>query len=243
LDDAGSAGNANERHFTLGGIAVFERQAHWLERRVEELACEINPASPDDVEFHASHMFQPKGQLWRHLGRDRSRETLDRLAMILQEAHSSVCAFSCVVEKAAHPRIDPVEIAFEEICSRFDLYLRRLYSVAGDAQRGLLVLDESTHATSLQRLARGFKTIGTRWNILVNLVDVPYFVDSRASRLIQLADLVAYSTFINYERGEDRWFSRLIPRFDSFDGRLHGLVHRCASPVDCACPACQSRRD
>ena len=30
LDDAGSAGNSDERYFVLAGICLFERQVHWL---------------------------------------------------------------------------------------------------------------------------------------------------------------------------------------------------------------------
>ena len=30
LDDAGSVGNRNERHFVIAGIAMFECQAHWF---------------------------------------------------------------------------------------------------------------------------------------------------------------------------------------------------------------------
>ena len=30
LDDSGSAGNQNEEYFVLGGLSVFEAQAHWF---------------------------------------------------------------------------------------------------------------------------------------------------------------------------------------------------------------------
>ena len=58
-------------------------------------------------------------------------------------------------------------------------------------QRGLIIMDESKHELALQSLARQFRIGGARWGHFRNLAEVPLFVDSKASPLIQLADLVA----------------------------------------------------
>lgn len=87
-----------------------------------------------------------------------------------------------------------MEIAFEDLCSRFDIMLRR----QPGNHRGLIILDESTYETTLQGLARDFRTLGTRWNVIRNIVEVPLFVDSKASRCVQIADHVAYAV---YRRG------------------------------------------
>jgi len=50
------------------------------------------------------------------------------------------------------------------------------------------------YKNTLQNLAQGFRESGTRWGKLRNLAEVPLFVDSRMSRIIQLADLVAWAT-------------------------------------------------
>jgi hypothetical protein len=93
----------------------------------------------------------------------------------------------------------------------------------------------------LQALARHLRVNGGRWGRLRNLAEVPFFVDSRASRLVQLADLVAYATWRKYEFSDGRFFDPLIPKFDSEGGVLYGLVHRRGSAA-CFCPACHSRR-
>jgi Protein of unknown function (DUF3800) len=63
---------------------------------------------------------------------------------------------------------------------------------------------------------------------LRNLADVPLFADSRASRLLQAADLVSYALYRHYDpargRGED-YVGVLWPRFDAVDGVMHGCVH------------------
>ena len=42
---------------------------------------------------------------------------------------------------------DPMEVAFEALCSRFARYLQRLWA-DGDTERGLVILGKSTHETT-----------------------------------------------------------------------------------------------
>ncbi len=48
-------------------------------------------------------------------------------------------------------------------------------------------------------------------------------MDSRASRLIQLADLVAYAIARHYERGDSQFYNIIKDRFDREGGVVHGL--------------------
>lgn len=143
------------------------------------------------------------------------------------------------VDKQARSPEDPVEYAFEEICNRFNLFLGRLYHRGGkrdeDKHKGLVVMDESTYEKTLQGLARDFRVNGTRWGHLRNLAEVPLFVDSRASRLVQLSDVMAWAVWRRYEYGDTRYLDRLAHRFDSEGGVLHGLVHYKAPHGHCNC--------
>ena len=38
LDDSGSVSNAEDRYIVLAGIAVFERQIHWLSEQFDIIA-------------------------------------------------------------------------------------------------------------------------------------------------------------------------------------------------------------
>lgn len=58
------------------------------------------------------------------------------------------------------------------------------------------------------------------------LSEVPLFLDSKASRLIQLADLVAYAMFRKYEHGDDDFYSIIQDRFDRVGGIQHGLYEK-----------------
>ena len=106
----------------------------------------------------------------------------------MKNAHWGVRAFAVAVDKQAVSPDDPVERAFEEICNRFNLYLTRLHNREGNQPRGLIVMDKSHYEDTLQGLARRFREQGARWGNLRNLAEVRLFVDSAASRLIQITD-------------------------------------------------------
>jgi Protein of unknown function (DUF3800) len=237
LDDAGSVGSASETHFILSGICVFERQVHYLTRKLDDLASTIYPQSPQDLEFHGSHILPGKG-FWRSI-KDRSarRAVLQNALSVATDLRGDWALFGVVVEKAALAGEDPVEYAFEHIVTRFDAYLKRLHR-KGNTHRGLIILDKSTQETRLQSLARDFRINGSRWGSVTNLADVPMFVDSAATRAVQYADLVSYALWQAYEKGDISFLAPLIGQFDREGAVLHGLHHKTAASQPCPCATC-----
>jgi hypothetical protein len=241
LDDSGSAANPDEEYLVLGGISVYEAQAHWFTERLDSIAESIEPGAPHSVEFHASEIFSRREEPWRDMSRGEAQGVIKAVLKVIEEAYESARAFACAVHKDSYSGRDRMEMAFEDLCSRFDLYLNRLRT-EGDRQRGILILDESAHETSLQRMAREFRTLGTRWGVIHNLAETPLFVDSRVSRLVQLADHVAYAVFRRYNARDAQYFDIIASQFDSSDGVVHGLAHKQTVDPCCMCPACISRR-
>ena len=241
LDDSGSSGNRDEDYLVLGGVSVFEAQCHWVTSKLDRLAEGIDPGNPHDVEFHASETFSRRRRPWNRMTRSDARGTIKSVLNVLADSYESARAFACVVHKASYPNRDPMEIAFEDLLQRFDLCLGRLRG-GGDSQRGIVILDKSADETSLQQLAIKFRIRGTRWGSLNYLADTPLFIDSRASRLIQLADHVAYATFRRYQSSDTQYFDLIAHKFDQEDGVVHGLAHKDPGNPTCMCPACLSRR-
>lgn len=91
-------------------------------------------------------------------------------------------------------------------------------------------------------MSRDFRTLGTKWGVIRNLADTPLFAESRASRLMQLADHVAYAVFRRYNAHDAQYFDVVASKFDSADGVVHGLSHKQAVDPDCMCIACATRR-
>jgi hypothetical protein len=241
LDDAGSASNIEEEYFVLGGISVFEAQSYFITQELDKLAQDIDPGNPHSIEFHASEIFARRSSPWRGKTHDEVKGIIKAVLKVLDKSYDSARVFACAVHKASYPQKDPVELAFEDLCSRFDLYLSRLGN-SGDRQRGLIILDKSSYETSLQTMARDFRMLGTRWGVLRNLADTPLFVDSQASRVVQLADHVAYAVFRRYNSGDAQYFDMIASKFDTADGIIHGLAHKQTVDPLCMCPACITRR-
>lgn len=244
LDDSGSAANASEQHLVLGGISLFETQVNYITRALDAIARRIHPSDPHAVEFHATDIWNGRGVPWNTIkSRDQRRAIIREVLQVFADSYGRAKALACAVHKPSYEGQDPMEIGFEDLCSRFDISLGRLTRVkGGERQKGLIILDESTYETTLQNLARDFRLHGTRWNNIYHIAEVPLFVDSRASRCVQVADHVAYAVYRRYEFGDTTFLDIIINRFD-YDGSVyHGLCHKAPRLVGCTCPACLSRR-
>ena len=246
LDDAGDVKKREDKHFILAGIAVFERQVNWLQAELDHLVEMLGYRDfdglhrPDKLELHGTQILSGSGR-WRTLKLNREKRR-DIIGASLEASERLVPnqwrLFGVVVDKRALSPKDPIEYAFEQLCYRFDLFLTRLHH-QGNTQRGLIILDKSTQETRLQSLASEFRTHGHgRRGVVRNLADVPLFVDSRATRCIQYADLVAYAMWRKFEKGDDEFFDVIANSFDSEGGVIHGLHHFKRFDDPCDCPAC-----
>ena len=229
VDESGSTIDPKQIFFVLAGLCVFERQGYWISEELDKIASRFNPGDPDSVELHGSPMLNGRG-FWRQFPLPNRVQAIKDSLEVLTKSHVSHRIFACVIRKSVVSPNDPVEIAFEQVASRFDYYLKRLHKT-GNTQRGIIIFDKSTYETTIQTLATDFRKIGHTWNVLRNLAEVPLFIDSRASRLIQLADLVAYSIFRKYESNDNQFFSIIKDRFDSEGGQVHGLCEKITSQL------------
>jgi hypothetical protein len=64
------------------------------------------------------------------------------------------------------------------------------------------------------------------------------FVDSKATRSIQYADLVAYALYRRFEKTDPEFFDVIADTFDREGGIVHGLWHLKRDVDDCDCPYC-----
>jgi hypothetical protein len=239
LDDSGSVKNASDTQVVLAGLCCFERVPYFLTKQLDNLATEIWPDSPQGLEFRGSDMFGGRKH-WRGVDKSKRIEAY-KSALTLLAQNRDVTLFGAVINKAALSPEDPMEYGFEQLVNRFDRFLSRMHK-QGNSQRGLVVLDKSTYETSIQALARDFQDSGHRWGRLKGMADVPLFVDSRATRMVQYADMVAYALRRYYVYEEDEFFKIISNKFDREGGITHGLVHFTQQNTSCLCPACQQKK-
>lgn len=210
LDESGSTTDPSLDFFVLAGFAVFERSTHWLESRMNPIAARFNPQDPAAIEFHGSPMFGARDE-WKGIHpADRVQAVVDILSL-LGNNQLKLKVFAAVIEKSMIPDAQVREKAYEAVAHQFDQYLADMWFHRRDAQRGLVVCDKTDYEHKIQALSSLFKHQGHHLGRLRNFAEVPLFLDSRASRLIQLANLIAYWIFRYYQSGDDRGFSMIEP--------------------------------
>ena len=166
-------------------------------------------------------------KIWRGFPvAERLQAIKDALSLIQRHYPRDVRIFAIALEKQNHSGQDIAEIAFTQACSRFDQFLMRLYRSKNDPQRGLIVFDKSKAENRIQSLAREFKHSGHSFGVTRNYAEVPVFLDSRASRLIQLADLVSYAVARYFEHQDSQFYDIIKNCFDAEGGVTHGLYSR-----------------
>jgi hypothetical protein len=243
LDESGNEDDAADRHFVLGGAAVFERNTFFLSRDIDAVQTKHFPGA-QPIPFHASPIRSGRG-FWRGVQQSIRQDVLTDVAGVIANAAQAVALFAAVIEKSSAMHGEAaVEHATEQICNRFDLFLKRRYHDFSDPQRGLLIFSEGRFDKRAKIWVRGFRDLGTKWGTLSNLADIPYFASMRENRLLQVADFVAHAAFLLYERRDASLIRPFINRFDQKNGTLHGLVHHRTGPgphPPCDCPGCHSR--
>ena len=249
LDESGT--HAEASHFVLAGLAVFEREIHWYSQDLDSLQSEYFPDLPEPVHFHASRLRVRRNARveppWDRLTDQQRIDLKGRVYNIIRNRSGTL--FSCVIEKryVEERGEDPYERAFEDVISRFDLYLSRVNDLAvregKEEQRGLIVLAESGYQKTMGRLAQRLRQQGTRWGRrLNNVTDIPLFAPARDTRMLQFADFCANAIYGRYRSGLAGDFDLIAPRFDMDGGIVHGLSHLTTDQI-CACIACFSRHN
>jgi hypothetical protein len=244
LDESGLHAEAN--HFVLGGLAVFEREVYWFTEDVEAIQQRYLPNATEPVEFHVAPLRAPDDKVpepFNSLTKDQRRQLIIDMYKIIRGRRG--VAFGIAIEKRRLKSEDPYERAFEELVSRFDLFLARQNGFATaqgrEEQRGLIVVAESSYRQQLEILGRDFRGGATRWREVHNLADVPFFVPAANNRLLQLADFTANAIYGRYNSGHARDFDSIAVKFDREAGRIHGLTHLCVD-AECQCIACLSKQ-
>ncbi len=246
LDESGTHGEAS--CFVLAGLAVFEREIHWFSQDLEALQTEYFPEVAEPIFFHAARLHVREGarveEPWDRLTRDQRLRLKRRIYDIIRDRKGVL--FGCAVELkyASIRKENPYERAYEDLLSRFDLFLRRVNRLAmaegKDEQRGMVVLAESSYEKTISILGRRLQKLGTRWHTLHNVTDVPLFAPARDTRLLQYADFCANAIYGRYHAKLTGDFDAITPKFDREGGVIHGLAHL-TTDSDCPCIACFSR--
>jgi hypothetical protein len=130
------------------------------------------------------------------------------------------------------------EQAIEQVVSRFQNFLSNPQHIQTD-NYGLLVHDSNpTVAKKHTDLLRTFHNSGTLWTSINNIIETPLFVDSHLTRMVQIADLCAYSLRRFVENGELNLFRTIFKRVSRYGGKAVGIRH--FAGLSCTCEICDA---
>ncbi|WP_396334112.1 DUF3800 domain-containing protein [Burkholderia anthina] len=232
LDESGSPGDLNTPFFALGGVAVFERQTHWLERELDAIADRYQQQIGQYLELHAAPMRGGK-EGWEKLPpADRAQAAADVLRL-LQQPRLRLNVFAAVVEQSQFLRTaDVLPYCYEVLAAKFDDYLAYRYQHQRDPQRGIFVLDRkrAQEEKDMQVLHQTFKHLGHANGKLRNFAEVPMFTDSKSTRLVQLADSIVYWIYRRYSALDD-WGWRVIQSHLANLGNGRTGLHEVLAPA------------
>ena len=247
VDESGTHGTS--RVLVVGGIIIHEEDAWHLQQRLDTyLFHKLNALGHDHTEFelHGSEIWRG-GKQWAKVDESDRRR-------ILNGAFGAVAGYAPINPDLPWRLIgavmerDPARRklrAYELVTKKFDDFVYRISS-RGLQQRGLIIHDRSGIEGTLQNWTNQWREASSSLGRLRNLAEVPLFADSRATRALQAADLVAYALYKYYSRPggtrDERYMRHLWQQFDAEDGRMHGLIHDCSYHRRCQCPACTNRR-
>lgn len=188
-----------------------------------------------------------KTEPYIHLSYDEHKHFVNRVADTVSQWGFARLFAECVNKLHFDPqrtKFSVDEQAFEQVVSRFALFLRNMNS-RGDRQEsyGLIVHDNNeTVARKHTRLMREFHKSGTFWTNVDYIIETPMFVDSQLTSMVQLADLCAYALRRYLENDEENLFERIYLRADrqGQDGPIVGVRH--FTNNSCTCTICGNHR-
>ena len=221
-------------------LDAADRRTEVLRRRSNELTRLSGPAN--DVRRRRARKLHRNTEPYVHLTWEERRRAVFDVAETVSSWGFARLFAECVDKSHFDParsQRSVSEQAFEQVVSRFERYLQNLRprGAGPGAQRnhGLLVHDNNeTVARRHTRMMRSFHAAGTPWTSVDCIIETPMFVDSKLTRMVQIADLCAYGLRRYLENGETGLFRQIFARADRIGAVAVGVRHFSRPACDCA---------
>lgn len=242
-DESGDLRDPTVNVFVVGGIAVHEDAVRPFAGEVNRTINRyIGQKAGSAVELHGNPMRTGRAG-WSSIAAAKRHGLAHALLKRVcdwthPESGSEVEPFTIVIDRD-HSQ-SPTETSYGELLYLFDTFLREGRK-RGYPHNGVLIADRSRYERTLEAWVEVARARHQRSHVdprrLYALAETPFFIDSRSTRLIQIADLVAHAMYRAYNSGDWNWANTLVPGL--LDDRR--LVHF-TSDGACSCPACEAER-
>ena len=219
-------------------LAFADRRREVRRHRSNELSRLAGRAN--DVRRRRTRKLHRNTEAYVHLTWEERRRAVREVAETVSQWGFARLFAECVDKTHFDParaQRSVSEQAFEQVVSRFEQFLRNVGRPGGQRSHGLLVHDNNeTVARRHTHMMRSFHANGTLWTSVDCIIETPMFVDSKLTRMVQIADLCAYALRRYLENGETDLFEPIFERADRIGGVAVGVRH--FSPPACDCAIC-----
>jgi len=240
IDESGDPNGWNvQDNFVLAGIAIYEGQIRSLSNELNRIQESHFPGISVPIEFHAQHIFKAKGR-FRKWEKERRFTLLDDIFNVIENAkYPGLITFAASIHISAVTNGNQaLRDCLEAICDRFNTFLVRQFK-KGYPDKGLLIIDRSGRDRRIREIMSEFEQHGTERGYLGNIVDMPYFADSSHTRMLQLADFIAFACGRFFNSQDETYITKILTKIDrpSRDGPIVGLKHIIGTGHQCSCIA------
>ncbi|MBI5018485.1 MAG: DUF3800 domain-containing protein [Deltaproteobacteria bacterium] len=129
--------------------------------------------------------------------------------------------------------------AFEQVITRFQHFLAGKSRSDLTQYHGIVVHDNNpTVAKKHSDSMHEFYSNGTFWTRIKNIVETPFFVDSKLTMFVQIADMCSYALRRYLENKEEELFDLVFKRADRVSRTAVGVRHFTKRP--CPCKICRA---
>ena len=240
VDESGDPGAAGSDFLLLGAAALFEGKWLHVDQEIRALISTYFPSDPRPRELHFTHLRQGRRE-FRALTPTRRQGLLaDFCSIITNMLPVEIALLTVIADKAWWFGNNPGKSGddlyaelFEQLSSRFDLFLRRRHA-EGSPSKGIIIADPHKPSLfdALKANQRSFQQRGHRWGPLYNLIETPFFLDSADSPGLQIADLCAYGAWRLVTASDDTICQLVSTAFDREPlnsrinpGKWHGITY------------------
>jgi hypothetical protein len=206
LDETGDTGtdleNAEQPIFVLGGVTVSDKSWRKATDAVQDIITDFfNRAVPDGFELHAHELVAHQGPFAEHSQEDCNALALALLDVVIDLKHRThfvAIDKRLLLEHAdgeEHNIIDckaPYLLAFNYLVSYLERFVREQ---CGKSARGMIIIDrKDMYLTPVDKLTHYRRFEVPKGRQLKRVVEFSHSIDSLRHPLIQLSDLVIYTT-------------------------------------------------
>lgn len=172
-----------------------------------------------------------------HLSFDERKQLAKDLAKCVSSWSFASLFAECINKVHFNPKIagrTVPEQSFEQIVTRFELFLKNAKVASDCDQFGLLIHDNNdTIARRHTDLMKQYHKSGTLWINVENIIETPLFVDSQLTSMVQVADLCAYALRRYCENKEELLFDEIFKIANRKNNVVVGIRHYTKKPCDC----------